>query len=136
MPIWSVQGEAGQAAVSNIAYADIYDCGTNDVVVGRQDGSIEVFSYDAMTNKPMKRFSSSLGESITGVDVGHITRETVKGIAICTFDGKVLSLLDAGAYEQDPRAKEGRRKRMQEVRGELEELQKKEEEEKLREVQT
>ena len=75
-----------------------------------------------MTNRPMKRFSSSLGESITGVDVGHITRETVKEIAICTFDGKILSLLDAGAYEQDPRAKEGRRKSMQEVRGELEEL--------------
>jgi hypothetical protein len=45
----------------------------HDVVIGRDDGSLEVYSYDDKTSVPTLRFETKISEAITGIDVGHIS---------------------------------------------------------------
>lgn len=41
--------------------------------MGRDDGSVEVYSYDDKSSVPTLRFETKIQEAITGIDVGHIS---------------------------------------------------------------
>jgi Bardet-Biedl syndrome 7 protein len=52
----------------DLGYDDIHD-----VVVGRDDGTIEIYSYDDKSAVPTLRFETKIAESITGLDAGFIS---------------------------------------------------------------
>jgi hypothetical protein len=62
--------------------------GCADIVVGREDGSLEVWDIDPQ-GQPQLVVSTQLPESITAVDGGYITNAGSPDIIVHTFTGKV-----------------------------------------------
>ena len=63
---------------------------TSEVVVARDDGSIEVCSYEENSVVPVLRFETKLeGESITSIDIGAISVPKGEIIVSC-YSGKVF----------------------------------------------
>lgn len=47
-PKWEIPNEKRLAGVSCIENFDITNDGTKDLIIGREDGTVEIFSYDSM----------------------------------------------------------------------------------------
>ena len=46
---------------------------THEVIVARDDGVIEIYSYQDRSQMPTLRFETKISEQVTGMDVGNIT---------------------------------------------------------------
>lgn len=68
---------------------DLTGDGVNDVVVGRDDGSLEVYTLDE-NGQPRKVFEKNLGESIQTLASGRVTTG-FNEILVHTFSGKVIA---------------------------------------------
>uniref|UniRef100_A0A383VGJ7 Bardet-Biedl syndrome 7 n=1 Tax=Tetradesmus obliquus TaxID=3088 RepID=A0A383VGJ7_TETOB len=66
------------------------DSGCADIVLGREDGSLEVWDIDRQ-GQPQLAVASQLSESITSVDGGYITSPASPDIIVHTFTGKVIA---------------------------------------------
>jgi hypothetical protein len=62
--------------------------------VARDDGSIEVYSYEHKSPVPSIRYETKIEEAITGIDVGFITNTHRQEVLISTYSGKIISLMD------------------------------------------
>lgn len=69
----------------------VLQTGCADIVVGREDGSLEVWDIDPQ-GQPQLVVSTNLPESITAVDGGYITNASSPDIIVQTFTGKVSQL--------------------------------------------
>jgi hypothetical protein len=69
--------------------------GCADIVLGREDGSLEVWDVDRQ-GQPQLVVAMQLSESITSVDGGYITSPASPDVIVHTFTGKV-SILSADA---------------------------------------
>jgi hypothetical protein len=65
--------------------------GCYDIVIGRDDGGLEVWDVDEQ-GVPYRVYSTSLHESITAVAGGYVTSPTTQDILVHTFTGKVCAL--------------------------------------------
>lgn len=65
-----------------------HQTGCSDIVIGRDDGSLEVWDIDE-SGTPQKVFSAKLPESICSVDGGYVTSASSPDIIVHTFSGKV-----------------------------------------------
>ena len=68
---------------------DLTGDGVNDVVVGRDDGSLEVYTLDE-NGEPRRVFEKNLGESIQTLASGKVTTGFHE-ILVHTFSGKVIA---------------------------------------------
>lgn len=68
----------------------VLQTGCADIVIGREDGSLEVWDIDTQ-GQPQLVVSTQLPESITAVDGGYITNAGSPDIIVHTFTGKVSS---------------------------------------------
>ncbi|KAJ1462857.1 hypothetical protein M885DRAFT_455349 [Pelagophyceae sp. CCMP2097] len=87
--LWTV----ADARRSRVNCIDVYDMtrdGVCDVVVGRADGRVEVFSFDSAT-VPSKHFEADVGEAVHAVECGSLTHPNFDEIVCCTFSGRVVS---------------------------------------------
>lgn len=75
---------------------DLTKDGVNDVVVGRDDGSLEVYSLDE-AGQVQQVFKTQLPQSITGLEGGYITSPNSQDLVVHTFSGKVLAYSQPGA---------------------------------------
>jgi hypothetical protein len=64
--------------------------GCADIVLAREDGSLEVWDIDTQ-GQPQLVVSTQLPESITAVDGGYITNAGSPDIIVQTFTGKVCA---------------------------------------------
>jgi len=76
--------------VQCICTADITHDGVKDLIIGRDDGQLEVWSFDMGPN-PKLVFEKALQESITSVDCGLVTNANFDEVVIATYSGKVVS---------------------------------------------
>jgi len=67
---------------------DAFQTGCADIVIGREDGTLEVWDIDPQ-GQPQLMVSTQLPESITAVDGGYITNAGSPDIIVHTFTGKV-----------------------------------------------
>lgn len=74
---------------------DFTKTGSNDIVVGREDGTLEILDVDE-TGNLQQVFSAKLTESINTLDGGFITSTNVEEVVMQTFTGKILSYAPAG----------------------------------------
>ena len=65
-----------------------WQSGISDIVIGRDDGTLEIWDVDE-NGTPHQVFLTQIHESINTVDGGNITSPTANEIAIQTFSGKV-----------------------------------------------
>jgi len=64
--------------------------GVKDLLVGRDDGIVEVWSFD-MGDQPKLVFERSLQESITYVEGGMVTNPNYDEVIVTTYSGKLIS---------------------------------------------
>jgi len=74
---------------------DLSKTGVNDIVIGREDGSLEIYDMDEQGGL-QQVYSAKLSESINTLDGGCVTSLTVPEIVLHTFSGKVASYAPAG----------------------------------------
>jgi hypothetical protein len=80
-----------KAGVTSIALCDVTLSGFDDVVVGRDDGTIEVFQYDVHNPTAEPVFVRELNESITTIEKGQVIANNSMDLLVSTYSGKVLT---------------------------------------------
>ena len=81
-----------RSAINSIAIADITQDGVSDIIIARDDGSLEIFGFDA-SSVPQSIFTKQINESICAVDTGHlVSMEKCPDIVFSTYGGKVITL--------------------------------------------
>ena len=80
--------------VNSIILSDLTKNLIAELVVGRDDGRVEVYCQVAtmgMSSPPTKIFSASLGESIRSVQCGMINSSDYSEVIVAVYSGKIVS---------------------------------------------
>lgn len=72
------------------------DSEDNDVIIAREDGSWEVYSY-TKGDHPYLKYQINFQETIVGVSIGNVSRTDYKEIMVSLFSGKISGLVDSNA---------------------------------------
>ena len=82
--------QKSQGSVKSIlSKLDVTHDGVNDVVVGRDDGTMEVYGFN-FNGDPELLYNRSVGETVHTIDGGFITSGETEEIIAQTYSGKVL----------------------------------------------
>ncbi|KAK2563629.1 Bardet-Biedl syndrome 7 protein [Acropora cervicornis] len=125
-------GSRSMIPIPRVLALDTFDItadGVPDVLVGRDDGLIEVFGFDE-ADEPVPRFKQALSESVTSVCGGCVSSASYDEIVAATYAGWVVGLnsepqqKEAGPSvgAQEPISEEVQAK-MDNLRSEIETLQ-------------
>lgn len=89
--VFELTNEKQSSDVSSVDMFDVSNNGTQDLLVGRADGVIEVYGFDD-AGSPFQHFKYSLSESITSVSGGCVCASGYQEVAVSTYTGWVLGL--------------------------------------------
>jgi hypothetical protein len=70
------------------------------MVVARDDGKIEIYSFSSESAFPTLCFEQLIGSTVTGIDAGCITMANSIDIIFSCFDGKILALVDSKKFKE------------------------------------
>ncbi|DBB10076.1 hypothetical protein WJX82_004052 [Trebouxia sp. C0006] len=88
---WLLKPSQHKGAIKAIYSAiDFSKDGINEVVIGRDTGSLEVYGFD-QHHQPALIFQTSLEESISSIDGGFFTSPNVQDVLVQTYSGKVVA---------------------------------------------
>ncbi|XP_053734593.1 Bardet-Biedl syndrome 7 protein isoform X1 [Synchiropus splendidus] len=124
---WEIENDKKKGGVLCIDTFDIVGDGVSDILVGRDDGSVEVYGFDS-SSEPTLRFQHVLSESVTSVQGGCVGKESYDEVLTVTYTGWVTGLTtepqkaEAGPGEEVKMSKETQSK-VEALRAELEQLQ-------------
>ncbi|KAK5896675.1 hypothetical protein CesoFtcFv8_009813 [Champsocephalus esox] len=124
---WEIDNDKKKGGILCIDTYDIVDDGVNDLLVGRDDGTVEVYGFDS-ASEPTLRFEHVLSESITSIQGGCVGKESYDEILTTTYTGWVTGLTtepqkaEAGPGDEIKMSKEVQSK-VEALRSELEQLQ-------------
>ncbi|ELW62629.1 Short transient receptor potential channel 3 [Tupaia chinensis] len=88
---WEIRNEKKRGGILCIDSYDIVGDGVKDMLVGRDDGMVEVYSFDN-TNEPVLQFDQMLSESVTSVQGGCVGKDGYDEIVVSTYSGWVTGL--------------------------------------------
>ncbi|MBN3296985.1 BBS7 protein, partial [Amia calva] len=90
---WEVVNEKKRGGILCIDSFDILGDGVKEILVGRDDGTVEVYGLDS-SNEPVLRFEhvSSEFESVTSIQGGCVGKESYEEILAATYTGWVTGL--------------------------------------------
>jgi hypothetical protein len=75
--MWSLEGsQTNGSSVSIIKTCNLttdQQSQQHELIVARDDGSVEIYTYEHKNPIPLLRFETKIAESITGFDIGYIT---------------------------------------------------------------
>ncbi|EEC13982.1 conserved hypothetical protein [Ixodes scapularis] len=101
-PVWELEGSSGEGSVTCLGNYDMTGDGIKDLLVGRNDGQIEVYAYNDV-DEPVLRFSYNCGESVTSVLGGVVSTAKYDEVIVTTFSGWVFGLSSEHAEKRlDP----------------------------------
>ncbi|MCI4379677.1 hypothetical protein PGIGA_G00231030 [Pangasianodon gigas] len=127
VPKWEVDNEKKKGGVLCIDTFDILGDGVKDILVGRDDGTVEIYGLDN-SNEPTLRFESVLTESVTSIQGGCVGKESYDEVVTATYTGWVSGLttepqqMEAGPGDEVKMSRETQAK-VAALRAELEQLQ-------------
>lgn len=131
-----LEGRRGKAGgVQCLAAHDLTRDGVKDILVGRDDGGVEVWAFDTGT-QPQLVFERALHESITSIEGGLVTTPNFDEVIVTTYSGKVISfssepsssngMAEPGAAPDGAKGKKEKRergeKKIRNLRDELDKL--------------
>lgn len=90
-PGWTLGQSGKKAGVTSMTLCDVTLNGFDDIVVGRDDGTIEVFQYDIYNPSAEPVFTRELNESITTLEKGQLIANNSQDLLVSTYSGKVLT---------------------------------------------
>ncbi|KAL5012626.1 hypothetical protein ScPMuIL_011177 [Solemya velum] len=88
---WELTNDKRNGGVISLDNFDITLDGVKDLIVGRDDGLVEIYSYDEV-EEPIHRFSHTCSESVTSVQGGSVGSTGYDEIVCATYAGWVLGL--------------------------------------------
>ena len=94
---WCIEDNARSlesSKVNAIILADLTKNGVVELIIGRDDGRVEVFGSKGssdITSPPVKIFSKSLGESVRSLQCGSINSSEHNEIIAAGYSGKIVS---------------------------------------------
>ena len=92
--MWSLEGtQTNGSSVAVIKTLKFKEDQSNSMVVARDDGTIEIFSYEHGSPFPLLRFEIKIDESITSLDIGYISSSFEKEVLLSSYSGKIMSLV-------------------------------------------
>ncbi|KAM5194420.1 BBSome complex member BBS7 [Mantella aurantiaca] len=127
VPKWEIFNEKKRGGILCIDNFDIMGDGVKDLLIGRDDGTVEIYGLDS-SNEPVLRFDHALTESITSIQGGCVGKEGYDEIVLSTYSGWVTGLTtepvhrEAGPGEELKVSQEMQAK-IASLRSELEQLQ-------------
>lgn len=83
--------------------------GIPQVVVGREDGAIQVYSFEEDREASLL-YSRSLNESIRSIECGSVSNAAYNEIVACTYGGRVVGITTEELDEADQDDSYGRSK--------------------------
>ncbi|XP_046582061.1 Bardet-Biedl syndrome 7 protein homolog isoform X2 [Haliotis rubra] len=96
---WELPNEKKNGGVLSLANYDITADGVLDLLVGRDDGLVEVYSFDE-AEEPIWRYSHTCSESVTSVQGGVVTTPGYDEIVCSTYAGWLFSLTSAPFHKE------------------------------------
>lgn len=136
---WMVKNGSAQGSVNCLANFDLTADGVKDVVVGRDDGNLQVFSFESSSAEPTPSFERNVAESLRSVDCGIVGNYGFEELVYTSFSGKIRSYTKESMNEPDSDDDYGRDRdvvqnenQKQRIRREIAELEEKLEREKER----
>ncbi|XP_029964352.1 BBSome complex member BBS7 isoform X2 [Salarias fasciatus] len=124
---WEIDNDKKKGGILCMDTYDIIGDGVNDILVGRDDGTVEVFGFDS-SGEPTVRFEHVLSESVTSVQGGCVGKEAYDEVLTSTYTGWVTGLTtepqkaELGHGDEVKMSKETQSK-VEALRAELEQLQ-------------
>ena len=94
---WTIDTEKGY--VNEMIMHDINGDGENELIVARNDGSLEIYSFINPT-QPVMLLKKSMDESITCVGAGKLIVPEYDDILVSTYSGRVVAFSNYG-YSND-----------------------------------
>lgn len=88
-PVWEI--ENGGGSVTCLSSYDITGDGVLDLLVGRNDGQVEIYSFNDL-GEPVLRFTYNCGESVTSVQGGVVGSARYDEVLVTTYSGWVFGL--------------------------------------------
>jgi len=88
---WEIPNSKNLGGISCLSHYDVTGDGMNDLLVGREDGTVEVYSYDVM-DQPQLRFTHSYKESVTSICGGVVGNVGFDEVLTCTYSGWISAL--------------------------------------------
>ncbi|ERE90914.1 putative Bardet-Biedl syndrome 7 protein like protein [Cricetulus griseus] len=81
---WEIRNDKKRGGILCIDSFDIMGDGVKDLLVGRDDGMVEVYSFEN-ANEPVLRFDQMLSESITSLQGGCVGKDGYDEIVLATY---------------------------------------------------
>ncbi|XP_076319591.1 BBSome complex member BBS7-like isoform X4 [Tachypleus tridentatus] len=89
---WEIPNTKRSGGVVCMDNYDITANGVKDLIVGRNDGVVEVYSCDEECDEPVLRYSFSCGESITSIQGGVVGNAGYDELLATTYTGVIFGL--------------------------------------------
>ncbi|XP_075738416.1 BBSome complex member BBS7 [Rhipicephalus microplus] len=90
-PVWEIENINGGGSITCLGSYDMTGDGVMDLLVGRNDGQVEVYSFKD-SGEPLLRFSYNCGESVTSVQGGAIGNARYDEVLVTTYSGWIFGL--------------------------------------------
>ncbi|KAB1282067.1 Bardet-Biedl syndrome 7 protein [Camelus dromedarius] len=140
---WEIRNEKKRGGILCVDSFDIVGDGVKDLLVGRDDGMVEVYSFDN-TNEPVLRFDQdycfdiiklfsrlllcTLSESVTSIQGGCVGKDGYDEIVVSTYSGWVTGLTTEPIHKESGPGEELKinqemQNKISSLRSELEHLQ-------------
>ncbi|XP_018568735.1 Bardet-Biedl syndrome 7 protein homolog [Anoplophora glabripennis] len=91
---WLITNDKNTSTISCMDSYDLIGNGTKNLVIGRQDGSVEVFQVNVLDAMDVSRiiFSYNCNESINGLQCGIVGAQGFDEIVVATYTGRIFGL--------------------------------------------
>ncbi|KAL9651636.1 hypothetical protein ABK040_001581 [Willaertia magna] len=86
--------------VNEMLLHDINGDGVKELIVGRNDGTLEAFSFINPT-QPIRLFKKLIEESISGITAGKLVAPDGEDVLVSTFSGKVIAFTNNQYTNED-----------------------------------
>lgn len=125
-PGWTLTNVRKLGGITSLGCFDFTHDGSNDLVVGRDDGTVECITFD--DEGPKLLFTSCVNECIMSVAAGNLSDISRDEVIVGTFSGKIVGFIgrpdgDMSVKEQTEANAQGE-KRIKNLRGDLDKLHK------------
>ena len=88
---WNLPNRKNLGAIHCLAQGDLMKDGTTSLVVGRDDGNLEVFGFHETNGNPVQLFEKNVGEAIRSLCIGEISTPEYPEILLGTMCGRISS---------------------------------------------
>ncbi|XP_015717394.1 Bardet-Biedl syndrome 7 protein [Coturnix japonica] len=99
VPKWEIENEKRRGGILCIDSFDILRDGVKELLVGRDDGVLEVYSFES-ADDPVLRYDYVLSESISSIQGGCVGKDGYDEVLACTYSGWLTGLTTELAYRE------------------------------------